>query len=134
MWLPDRRLSHRLGIVLFSGLLGGWAYAGEKHASQFTPDADSKAKALYAKQCQPCHGVQGKGDGPAGKRMNPKPLDFTDRAKMEKMTDEDMFKVVSKGKGPMPAFERKLSETDRRELVRYVRTFSGAEPAKSSAK
>jgi cytochrome c5 len=39
----------------------------------------TKAKEeVYAKICHTCHGMQGKGDGPAGVALNPKPRTFDD--------------------------------------------------------
>ena len=32
--------------------------------------------ALYAHHCSPCHGARGRGDGPAGRFLDPKPRDF----------------------------------------------------------
>jgi len=36
---------------------------------------------LYTKYCASCHGAAGKGDGPAGAKLNPKPGDLTQIAK-----------------------------------------------------
>jgi mono/diheme cytochrome c family protein len=71
-----------------------------------------------------CHGETGLGDGPAGKRMNPKPSNFHDKEKMATVTDEDLLKQITKGKGPMPPFERKLKENERWMVLHYVRTFA----------
>jgi hypothetical protein len=65
------------------------------------------------------------GDGPAGKRLNPKPFNLTDREQMASKSDEYLFKDITKGKGSMPAFERKLKEEERWMVIHYVRTFSG---------
>ena len=58
-------------------------------ASQIIPPVDPKTvmtpnpallargKALYAQTCATCHGAEGKGDGPGGKGLNPKPRNFT---------------------------------------------------------
>ena len=67
------------------------------------------------------------GNGVAATFLTPRPRDFTDKSKMEKMTDEEMFKDITKGEGPMPAFEHKLSETDRWHVINYVRTFATGE-------
>ena len=47
-----------------------------------------------------CHGTTGLGDGPAGKRMNPKPSDLQDKEKMAAETDEAILKQITKGKEP----------------------------------
>ena len=52
---------------------------------------DAKAAMdVYTKNCQRCHGEHGKGDGPAGKLLKTKPADWTDKARMSKMTDNDL--------------------------------------------
>jgi high-affinity iron transporter len=89
-----------------------------------TPENISKGEAIYKKHCQMCHGATGLGDGPAGKRLNPKPYNFQDKEKMAAETDEHLFKEITKGKGPMPAFERKLKENERWMVLHYVRTFA----------
>ena len=89
-----------------------------------TPENISKGEALYKKHCLMCHGAAGMGDGPAGKRLNPKPYNFQDKEKMAAETDEHLFKELTKGKGPMPAFERKLKENERWMVLHYIRTFA----------
>jgi high-affinity iron transporter len=89
-----------------------------------TPENLSKGQAIYKKHCQMCHGATGMGDGPAGKRLNPKPYNLQDKEKMGSHTDEELFKEITKGKGPMPAFERKLKENERWMVLHYVRTFA----------
>jgi mono/diheme cytochrome c family protein len=41
----------------------------------------SDAPAMFKSYCAPCHGVSGKGDGPAAAALNPKPADLTQFAK-----------------------------------------------------
>ena len=89
-----------------------------------TPENISKGEAIYKKHCQMCHGATGLGDGPAGKRLNPKPYNFQDKEKMAAQTDEHLFKDITKGDGPMPAFERKLKEDERWMVLHYIRTFA----------
>ena|ERR1700704_89386 len=89
-----------------------------------TPENIGKGAAIYKKQCQMCHGATGMGDGPAGKRLNPTPSNFQDKEKMTALTDEHLFKDITKGEGPMPAFERKLKENERWMVLHYIRTFA----------
>ncbi|PYV39789.1 MAG: hypothetical protein DMG06_22195 [Acidobacteria bacterium] len=111
-------------LLLFFSIL---SFAARKNPIEATADSIAKGQVTYKKNCQMCHGEKGMGDGPAGQRLNPRPRDFTDKSKMEKMTDEEMFKDITKGEGPMPAFEHKLSETDRWHVINYVRTFATGE-------
>jgi mono/diheme cytochrome c family protein len=55
---------------------------------------------------------------------------------MSKLTDGELFWKISEGHRPMPAFQGKLSEEERWQLVDYIRTFSQPlvdSPAESSA-
>jgi mono/diheme cytochrome c family protein len=47
------------------------------------------------------------------------------------MADGELFWQISRGRLPMPAFEDKLSEEARWQVVDYIRTFS-EKPADSS--
>ena len=89
-----------------------------------TSENISKGEAIYKKHCQTCHGTTGLGDGPAGQRMNPKPSNFQDKEKMAAGTDEDLLKQITKGKAPMPPFERKLKENERWMVLHYIRTLA----------
>lgn len=90
--------------------------------------ADEKAiergKKLFQQNCVPCHGPTGKGDGPMGKALGIKPGNLTDAARMAHHSDGEIFWKVSKGKDPMPIFEKKLSEKERWDLVAFVRTLA----------
>src|SRR5262245_30927951 len=96
-------------------------------SSQKVEPADeniAKGEAIYKKNYETCHGTTGLGDGPAAKRLNPKPANFQDKEKMAALTDEHLFKHITKGDGPMPAFKRKLKENERWMVLYYVRKFA----------
>jgi mono/diheme cytochrome c family protein len=112
-------------LLLFPAVL-----ATMKDPVEATPENITKGQTIYKKHCQMCHGERGLGDGPAGKRLNPKPANFADREKMAKMTDDYLFSEITKGEGSMPAFERKLKPEERWQVIRYVRTFARIEQAK----
>ena len=57
----------------------------------------AKGKALYDKYCVACHGVQGKGDGPAGRMLKPPAADFTSAASKKK-SEAEMTQVIENGK------------------------------------
>ena len=80
-------------------------------------------------QCFVCHGMTGKGDGPAGQAMNPKPRDFTKKEGWKKTRKPShIFDVLTHGlQGTsMPPFSG-LSEKDRWTLTHYV-LFLGPKP------
>ncbi len=88
-----------------------------------TPEALAAGAELFKKHCLMCHGETGKGDGPATKFMKPAPPDMTTAGTKARMTDGEIFYKVSTGKRPMPPMNRKLSETERWQVVHHVRTL-----------
>ncbi len=79
---------------------------------------------IYAQKCSPCHGAQGKGDGPLSKGLTTKPRNHTDGAYMKTRTDEDLLQVIRDGKPPMPPWGKVLSEQQMRSVLAYVRTLA----------
>jgi mono/diheme cytochrome c family protein len=85
----------------------------------------------YEKQCAPCHGPTGRGDGPAAYLLFPRPRDFTAaRYRLVSTwegvpTDDDLFRTISRGipGSAMPSWSH-LSEEERWGLVYYVKTFA----------
>jgi mono/diheme cytochrome c family protein len=92
------------------------------------PDAASisAGKMVYAQQCVACHGTEGKGDGPIGLTLNPRPADLTVHAVVGVHTDDELFGWITNGYpgSAMPAFGPLLSDTDRWNLVNYIRTLA----------
>ena len=89
------------------------------------------APQIYVKQCAPCHGEEGFGDGKGAYLLRPRPRDFsygkfvlvsTDN---RIPTDEDLFRTISRGLpgSAMPPWAH-LPENDRRSLVRYIRALA----------
>ncbi|MGN6177740.1 MAG: c-type cytochrome [Mucilaginibacter sp.] len=94
-----------------------------KNPVSVTPSTLKEAKTLYMANCSPCHGQKGKGDGPAAAALNPKPADHTSPA-LNKETDGSLFWKISEGRSPMPQYKNILTETQRWELVKYIRSLS----------
>ncbi|HLF28513.1 MAG TPA: copper resistance protein CopC [Anaerolineae bacterium] len=92
----------------------------------YLPDEQSLAagQLLFAANCAACHGEAGRGDGPAGEDLNPRPADFGN-GHLDIHTDGDIFYWIQNGpptvNSPMPAFKDKLSEEETWHLVNYVR-------------
>jgi copper transport protein len=92
------------------------------------PDAASVAagNVLFVQNCQPCHGATGKGDGPIGLTLNPRPADLNKHAAPGVHTDGQLYEWITTGypDSAMPAFGPRLSDTDRWNLVNYIRTLA----------
>ena len=92
-------------------------------------------KKSYDMLCMSCHGTTGKGDGPAGAALDPKPRDFSigdfkiDANKDGTAgSDEDMALVIKNGAAayggsPLMAPWGHLSEPEIANLVAYVRSL-----------
>jgi mono/diheme cytochrome c family protein len=89
-----------------------------------TPAALVAGRQLYAEHCQKCHGEKGNGQGAKAAELTIAPSDFTNASEMGDLPDGQLFLEITKGELPMPAFEDKLSEQERWQLVDYIRTFS----------
>ena len=86
-------------------------------------DASNKAgKTLYDKSCASCHGKAGLGDGVRARALKTFPGDFS-QAEYQDQTDGDQFYKTKTGRGEMPKYEGKLSDTDIWNVVNYMRTF-----------
>jgi mono/diheme cytochrome c family protein len=96
--------------------------------------AVAAGKSQFTTHCVECHGETGKGDGPDAMMYTPEPADLTDAKMMKWMTDGEIFYIISEGHKPMPSFKDKLTETQRWQLVHFVRTFTPeAKPASKPA-
>ena len=80
-------------------------------------------KALWIKNCESCHGSSGKGDGAKAGNLKITCGDFS-VADFKKITDAELYYKITKGRKPMPTFEKKLSDNERWSVINYMRTFA----------
>jgi hypothetical protein len=78
------------------------------------------ARRLFRKSCARCHDEDGQGrDKPGHRQAIP---DFTDRHWQQKRTNAELMVSILDGKGTrMPAFHGKISKTQARTLVGFIR-------------
>ena len=86
-------------------------------------DATTAGKKTYTTFCVVCHGNKGRGDGIAASGLQKQPADHTS-AKVQSQTDGALFWKMSEGHSPMPPYKATLSETQRWQLVNYIRTLA----------
>src|SRR4051794_7877869 len=76
-------------------------------AAKATPESIANGDTIFKRQCQSCHGASGMGDGPASKYLKGKLPNFTDKAAMAKIKDEEIRETIANGVktevGTMPA-------------------------------
>ena len=110
--------------LLAPALIALWA-AGPAGAQNI-----AEGKKLYATYCSSCHGDSGKGDGPAARSLPAKPADHTAGATMNKLSDQFLIDIISKGgtsvgkSAFMPGWGGQLQEKQVRDLVAYVRSIA----------
>lgn len=85
--------------------------------------ATAEGKIIYMQMCIICHGDKGKGDGVAGVALNPKPGNFVTQ-KVQAQTDGALFWKITEGRPPMASYKGIFTETQRWQLVNYIRTFN----------
>ena len=100
--------------------------AAAKVATNPIPSSEASIKAgraVYAKTCRPCHGLQGKGDGvtaPPGS----KPANLVDAEWKYGSSDGEIFKTIKEGVKPFDVMEpwgRKISDTDIWHTINFLR-------------
>jgi mono/diheme cytochrome c family protein len=90
-------------------------------AALFLAGASGRAEdtaALYKAKCAACHGPDGKGDTAAGKKLGVRDFHAPEVAKM---SDAELFDITKKGKEKMPAYDKKLTDDQIKDLVKYIR-------------
>src|SRR5215470_9132195 len=96
--------------------------AAKKNPIAPTQDSIAAGQKLYSKTCAMCHGKGGDADGPAVIELNIHPAKLSD-PQLATESDGSLFWKITTGKKPMPSYGKRLSETDRWNLVNYVRTL-----------
>lgn len=85
--------------------------------------AASDGAALYKSKCVACHGADGSGQTSMGKALKIRDLRSDD---VQKQTDLELMKVISGGKGKMPAYGKQMSTDDIKALIAHIRTLHGS--------
>lgn len=128
-----KKISYTVLFLFFTGIFSNQIYAqstwkAPADADQISNPLDGdtasvkKGKKIFTQMCVICHGAKGKGDGVAGVSLNPKPGNFT-TTKFQDQSDGAIFWKMTNGNTPMAAYKDLLTETQRWELVNYIRTF-----------
>jgi mono/diheme cytochrome c family protein len=81
-----------------------------------------RGAASFEKNCVSCHGDKGRGDGEVAKTLPQKTPDLTSTA-VHSQSDGVLFAKVSQGRRPMIGYARLLSESERWDLVNFLRTL-----------
>lgn len=83
-------------------------------------DVERAAAGLWRVSCAPCHGVDGRGGGPAAAPGATVP-DLTTPELQDRRTDEEWANVIRNGSGTMPGFGSQINERGIEALVAHTR-------------
>ncbi|GBD27618.1 hypothetical protein HRbin30_02970 [bacterium HR30] len=127
-----RVLSGRVVAGLVTAAFGLSISLPSLAAGQVSEAAMKEAKEIWQTRCATCHGTGGKGDGPAGAALNPKPRDLTSEEWQKSVTDDYIEKIIvgggqAVGKSPLMAANPDLAGKPEvvRGLTRVVRDLKG---------
>jgi len=100
----------------------------EKNPFQATPENIAKGKVIFEGKgtCFTCHGMEGKGDGPAAVGLDPSPRNFTNLAFQAVRTDGELMYVLkngSPGTAMMPMVGSAINEEEGWLVLLYVRSL-----------
>lgn len=89
---------------------------------------------IFRYDCEMCHAADGSGKGDLADEMKLDMHDWRTGSVIEKMTDEEIFNIITKGKGKMVPEGERVKPEVRWGLVHYVRLLArkggGSAPAK----
>ena len=101
------------------------ADAAKQNPKKTTPEGLAEAKKLYGYHCAMCHGKTGDGKGDLAADMKLELNDWRDANSIAKLTDGELFYIITNGRGKMTGAEGdRTKETTRGNLVNRVRSFS----------
>jgi copper transport protein len=140
-----RRRAARAALAALLIGCGAVGFGGYTAASAFQAQSESvrrvrspvpiddaalaQGRALYQQHCLSCHGFAGRGDGPLGRTLNPRPADL--RIHVTEHPEGQLYAWVTNGVPgtAMPAFRDLIPEDDRWRVVAFIRGFSETGPA-----
>jgi mono/diheme cytochrome c family protein len=96
----------------------------KKNPVPSTSEGLAEVRKLYGYNCAMCHGKTGDGKGDLAADMKLELRDWRDPASLEKVTDGELFWIVSNGKGKMPGEGDRAQEKMRWNYVNLVRSFA----------
>jgi cytochrome c6 len=111
---------HAKGVLAAAAMVCVAALVSTGSSANSTAGYTADAAATYKAKCASCHGADGSGGTAAGKALKARDLRS---AEVQKQSDAQLYEIIAKGKGKMPAFEKTLGADTCKALVAYVRTL-----------
>ncbi|MCG8433335.1 MAG: c-type cytochrome [Gammaproteobacteria bacterium] len=90
------------------------------------PSEESLARGqeLYEIHCASCHGDEGRGDGPVGKKYVPTPMDLT-ILYVQNQPDGQLYYTITNGGLIMPHYRDSIASSGRWDIVNYIKEVLG---------
>ena len=83
--------------------------------------AAQDAAGLYKAKCSACHGADGKGETPMGKKMGMRDFSLARRTENERRRTDH---IIADGKDKMPSYKKSLKPEQIKDLVGYIRSLA----------
>ena len=99
----------------------------------FVAVAGDAGRSIYVDKCSPCHGDDGRGDGPAAPALVPRPRNFRDPGYWNDHTAAEQRAIIKRGKPGtmMPPYDRDLDDAQIDAVVDFLRRFDPRQAAAS---
>ncbi|MBA3708074.1 MAG: cytochrome c [Planctomycetes bacterium] len=88
-----------------------------------TRESLASGQRAFARHCSACHEGGEEGGGAAAAALEAEAIDFS-KTDLSSQTDGELFWKVTMGRKPMPAFQRKLDDEARWNLINYIKSLS----------
>ena len=89
-----------------------------------SPESLARGQEMYVLHCQVCHGEQGRGDGPVGKKFVPQPMELNlDYVQLQ--PDGQLYYTISHGSIAMPFYRQAMPAEDRWHFVNFIKEVFG---------
>jgi mono/diheme cytochrome c family protein len=99
-----------------------------KNPLDVTPASLAEGQRLYhATDCALCHGKEGEGRGVLAKDVSMNTHDWRKPAALEHFTDGELFYIIEKGKGRMPAYAGRETPEQIWKMIIYLHSMAGIE-------
>jgi mono/diheme cytochrome c family protein len=97
-----------------------------------TAESQAYAKKQYGWDCAMCHGANGDGKGDVAAEQKLQLRDYRDPATLKSMSDGEIYYIIEKGKGQMPAEGDRAKPEQIWNLVIYIRKMANGEAPPAS--
>ena len=89
-----------------------------------SPESLERGREMYELHCLVCHGEQGRGNGPVGRKFVPQPMELNfDYVQLQ--PDGQIYYTISHGSIAMPHYRQAMPSEDRWHLVNYIKEVFG---------